>query len=102
MGGGGRIQSSNAGTGDVAVVLLGAIWGRDGLPRKTRSLINLAKLTALKRPRELKLHVHGALRNGVPSAEIREVLMQAAICCGVPAALDSFRVAGDAIRTFES
>ena len=80
----------------------GAVWGRDDLPRKTRSLLNLAMLTALNRPHELKVHVHGALRNGVTPVEIREVLMQAAIYCGAPAALDSFRVAKEAIRTFEA
>ena len=79
----------------------GAVWGRDDLPRQTRSLLNIAMLTALNRPHELKLHVQGALRNGVTSDEIRGVLLQAAIYCGVPAALDSFRVAGEAIKTFE-
>jgi 4-carboxymuconolactone decarboxylase len=79
----------------------GAVWGRDDLPRKTRSIINLAMLTALNRPHELKVHVQGALRNGVPVEEIRGVLLQAAIYCGMPAALDAFRVAQDAIKTFE-
>jgi 4-carboxymuconolactone decarboxylase len=69
------------------------IWNRPGLDRRTRSMINLAMLTALNRPHELKLHVKGALRNGVSAEEIREVLMQTAIYCGVPAAMDSFRVA---------
>lgn len=71
----------------------GAIWGREGLPRKTRSLLNLAMISALNRPHELKAHVKGALRNGVTKDEIREVLLQVAIYCGVPAAVDSFRVA---------
>lgn len=71
----------------------GAIWGREGLPRKTRSLLNLAMISALNRPHELKAHVEGALRNGVTKDEIREVLLQVAIYCGVPAAVDSFRVA---------
>lgn len=71
----------------------GAVWGRPGLPRKTRSLINLAMLTALNRPRELELHVRGALTNGVTQDEIREVLLQTAIYCGVPAAIESFRIA---------
>ncbi len=78
----------------------GAVWGRDGLPRKTRSLLNLAMLTALNRPHELKVHVQGALRNGVSAEEIREVLLQAAIYCGVPAAMDAFRVASEAIKSF--
>ena len=71
----------------------GAIWTRPGLPRKTRSLLNLAMLTALNRPHELKLHVRGALRNGCTRGEIMEVLLQAAVYCGVPAAIDGFRVA---------
>lgn len=71
----------------------GAIWNRPGLDRKTRSIINLAMLTALNRPHEIKLHVRGALNNGLTKEEIREVLLQTAIYCGVPAAIDSFRVA---------
>jgi 4-carboxymuconolactone decarboxylase len=71
----------------------GQIWTRPGLPRKTRSLLNLAMLTALNRPHELKLHLRGALRNGCTRAEIMEVLLQAAIYCGVPAAVDGFRIA---------
>ena len=75
----------------------GAIWTRPGLPRKTRSLVNLAMLTALNRPHELKLHVRGALQNGCTRDEIREVLLQAAIYCGVPAAIDGFRVAREVL-----
>lgn len=71
----------------------GAIWGRDGLPRKTRSMLNLAMLCALNRPHELKLHIGGALRNGVTIEEIQEVFMQVAVYVGVPAAVDGFRVA---------
>jgi 4-carboxymuconolactone decarboxylase len=71
----------------------GAIWARPGLERKTRSLLNLAMLTALNRPHELDLHVRGALRNGVSREEIREVFLQAAIYAGVPAANESFRIA---------
>ena len=71
----------------------GAIWTRPGLSRKTRSLINLAMLTALNRPHEIRLHLRGALANGCTKTEIREVLLQTAIYCGVPAAIDSFRVA---------
>ena len=77
----------------------GAIWTRPGLPRKTRSLVNLAMLTALNRPHELKLHVRGALRNGCTRDEIREVLLQTAIYCGVPAAIDGFRVAREVLDT---
>lgn len=71
----------------------GAVWSRPGLDRKTRSLINLAMLTALNRPHEVKLHLKGALNNGCSREEIREVLLQTAIYCGVPAAIDSFRLA---------
>jgi 4-carboxymuconolactone decarboxylase len=76
----------------------GAVWGRPGLPRKTRSMLNLAMLTALNRPHELKLHVKGALKNGVSREEIAEVLLQAAIYCGVPAAVDAFRTAREAFK----
>ena len=75
----------------------GAIWTRPGLPRKTRSLINLAMLTALNRPHEVRLHLRGALRNGCTRQEIMEVLLQAAIYCGVPAAIDSFRIAREVL-----
>ncbi|GAB3411864.1 carboxymuconolactone decarboxylase family protein [Schumannella luteola] len=71
----------------------GAVWTREGLPRETRSLINLAMLTALNRTHELGVHVRGAINNGVSVQEIQEVLMQTAIYVGVPAALESFRVA---------
>jgi len=76
----------------------GAVWTRDGLSRKVRSMLNLAMLTALNRPHELKMHVHGALRNGVSAAEIREVLLQATIYAGVPAGVDAFRVAREVLR----
>ena len=71
----------------------GDIWNRPGLDRRTRSLLNLAMLTALNRPHELELHIRGALRNGVTREEIREVFLQAGMYCGVPAAVDSFRTA---------
>ena len=71
----------------------GAVWTRPGLPRTMRSLINLAMLTALNRPHEVRLHLRGALRNGCTKEEIMEVLLQSAIYCGVPAALDSVRIA---------
>jgi 4-carboxymuconolactone decarboxylase len=76
----------------------GAVWGRPGLPKKTRSMLNLAMLTALGRPHELKLHVKGALKNGVTREEIMEVLLQTGIYCGVPAAVDAFRTARDAFK----
>jgi len=71
----------------------GAVWTRPGLSRRDRSLLNLAMLTALNRPHEVKIHLKGALRNGCTREEIREALLQAAIYCGVPAAVDSFRLA---------
>ena len=71
----------------------GAVWTRDGLPPATRSLINLAMLTALNRSHELAVHVRGALTNGVREDEIQEVLLQTAVYVGVPAAMESFRVA---------
>ncbi len=80
----------------------GAVWGREELSKPERSLINLAMISALNRPHELKLHVKGALRNGVPKEKIREVLLQVAIYCGVPAAVDSFRIAKEAIKEYEA
>ncbi|TML70695.1 MAG: 4-carboxymuconolactone decarboxylase [Actinobacteria bacterium] len=69
----------------------GEVWGRPGLPRKTRSLLNIGILTALNRPHELQLHTAGALRNGCSESEIVEVVLQTAIYCGVPAAVDGMR-----------
>lgn len=71
----------------------GTVWSSDGLERKTRSLINIAMLTALNRNHELAVHVRGALNNGATTREIQEVLIQTAIYAGVPAALESFRIA---------
>ncbi|MET0193757.1 MAG: carboxymuconolactone decarboxylase family protein [Hyphomicrobiaceae bacterium] len=79
----------------------GAVWGREGLSKKTRSVINLAMISALNRPHELKMHVKGALRNGLTREEIREVLLQVGIYCGVPAAVDSFRVAREALNEYD-
>ena len=69
----------------------GQIWSRDGLSRRDRSLLNIGMLCALNRPHELKTHVRGALTNGATREEIREVFMQVAIYCGVPAGVDAFR-----------
>ncbi|GLI26531.1 4-carboxymuconolactone decarboxylase [Agromyces rhizosphaerae] len=71
----------------------GAVWTRDGIDRRTRSLLNIAMLSALNRGHELGVHVRGAIRNGVSVEEIQEVLMQVAIYVGVPASLESFRIA---------
>ena len=76
----------------------GEVWGRPNLERKTRSLLNLAMLSALNRPHDIKLHVRGALNNGVSKDEIREVFLQVAIYCGVPAAMDSFRIAKEVFK----
>lgn len=80
----------------------GEIWSRPGLDRKTRSMLNLAMLTALNRPNEIRLHVRGAMNNGVTQAEMQEILLQACIYCGVPAALDSFKVANEIISQVEA
>ncbi|MEN9628176.1 MAG: hypothetical protein RJA10_1403 [Pseudomonadota bacterium] len=74
------------------------IWNRPGLDRKTRSIINLAMLIALNRPHELKLHVRGALNNGLSKDEMREVFLQAAVYCGVPAGIDAFRTAREVFK----
>jgi 4-carboxymuconolactone decarboxylase len=79
----------------------GWVWGREGLSRKQRSMINLAMISALNRPHELKLHVKGALVNGVTRDEIREVLLQVAIYCGIPAGIDSFRLAKEAFAEID-
>ena len=71
----------------------GAVWGREGLPRKTRSMLNLAMISILNRPHELKAHLRGALSNGVSKEEITEIFLQVAIYGGVPAAVDAFRTA---------
>jgi 4-carboxymuconolactone decarboxylase len=80
----------------------GAVWTRPELDRRTRSFLNLAMLTALNRPHEIKLHVLGALNNGLTRVEIREVFLQSAIYCGVPAALDAMRVAKEVFAEVDS
>ena len=72
-------------------------WGREGLSLKERSMINLAMISALNRPHELKLHIRGALRNGLSREQIREILLQVGIYCGVPAAVEAFRAAAEVI-----
>ena len=76
----------------------GEIWGRPGLDRRTRSLINLAMISALNRPHEVKAHVKGALNNGLTKDDIKEVFLQVAIYCGVPAGVDSFRAAQEVFK----
>ena len=76
----------------------GEIWSRPGIDRKARSMVNLAMLTALNRQHEVKLHVRGAINNGLTKDEIAEVFLQAMIYCGVPAAIDSFRNAREVFK----
>ena len=71
----------------------GEVWGRPGLDRRTRSIVNLAMLAAMAKPNELRIHTRGALTNGVTRAEIQEVFLQACIYCGVPTAGEAFKVA---------
>jgi 4-carboxymuconolactone decarboxylase len=80
----------------------GYIWGREGLPRKTRSMLNLAMLSALGRNHELAMHLKGALVNGVSKDEIKEVLLQVAVYCGVPAGVESFRVAREVFAKIDA
>ena len=79
----------------------GGVWNREGLSLKTRSLITLAALTALKCPQELKGHVRGALNNGCTVEEIRETLLHCAVYAGVPAAMDAFRAAQEVIKAHQ-
>lgn len=76
----------------------GYAWTREGLDRKTRSMLNLAMLTALSKPAELKLHVKGALANGVSVDEIKEILLHATVYCGIPAGLDAFKAAHEVLK----
>ena len=79
----------------------GAVWGREELPRRIRSLINLAMLTALNRPAELKFHIRGAINNGCTLTEIRETLLHTIAYCGFPAALESFKAAKEVLEEME-
>ena len=79
----------------------GRVWTREGLDRKTRSLINIAMLTALNRPHEIATHLRGALRNGCSQEEIVEVVLQTAVYCGVPAAIDTMRIAKEVFSSDE-
>ena len=74
------------------------VWNRPGLPRQTRSMLNLAMLSALGKEHELKLHINGALNNGLSKEQIREVFLQVAIYCGVPAAVVAFRCAKEVFK----
>jgi 4-carboxymuconolactone decarboxylase len=80
----------------------GAVWGREGLDRRARSLVNLGMIAALGRMHEFKLHVGGALRNGVTRDEIQEIILQVAVYCGFPAAIDAQRAAREAITAYDA
>lgn len=79
----------------------GDIWSRPGLSRRDRSLLNIGMISALNRPHELKLHIGAALNNGLTKDEIREAILQVAVYCGIPAGMDSMRIAREAIAEHE-
>ncbi|GAA4390022.1 carboxymuconolactone decarboxylase family protein [Tsukamurella soli] len=79
-------------------VCFGRTWARDGIDRKQRSIINIAMLTALNRPNQLRHHIEGALTNGCTVAELKEILLQTAVYCGLPAAGEAFRIAEEVLR----
>jgi len=79
----------------------GEVWTRDVLSKKTRSLITIAMLAALKMPAELKAHVLGALRNGCTVEEIQEVLLQSTVYCGIPSGVEAFRNAKEVIENWQ-
>ncbi len=79
-------------------VCFGGVWARKGIDRKMRSIINIAMLTALNRPAKLRNHLEGALKNGVTLEEIQEILLQAAVYCGLPATGDAFDIAEDVLK----
>ncbi|MDQ6434290.1 carboxymuconolactone decarboxylase family protein [Mesorhizobium sp. LHD-90] len=74
------------------------IWNRPGIDRRMRSVLNLGMIAALNRPHELKLHVRGAINNGLSKDELKEIFLQVGVYCGVPAALDSFRIAKEVFK----
>jgi len=80
----------------------GRVWSRPGLSRRDRSVINLAMISALNRPHELKLHVKAALTNGLSRSEISEIFLQIAIYCGLPAGIDSVRIAREAFAELDA
>lgn len=80
----------------------GEVWSRPGLSKKTRSLINIAMLSALNRPDELRIHLRGALNNGCTADEIQEVLLQATVYCGAPAGVEGFRIASEVLGEYHA
>jgi 4-carboxymuconolactone decarboxylase len=79
----------------------GTVWNRPGLDRRSRSMLNLAMISALNRPNELKLHVKAGLKNGLTKDEIKEIFLQVAVYCGIPAGIDSFRLAREAFEEMD-
>ena len=79
-------------------VCFGRTWAREGIDRKLRSILNVSMLTALNRPNQLRSHLEGALNNGWTVDELREVLLHAAVYCGLPAAVDAFKVAEEVLK----
>jgi 4-carboxymuconolactone decarboxylase len=77
------------------------IWNRPGLDRRSRSILNLGMIAALNRPHELKIHIRGAITNGITKQELQEIFLQVAVYCGLPAALDSFRIAKEAFKELD-
>ncbi len=82
-------------------VCFGTVWSRPGIDRKTRSILNIAMLTALGRPNQLRSHIEGAINNGCTKDELREILLHTAVYAGLPAAVDAFRVAEEILRKKE-
>ena len=80
----------------------GTVWQREGLPRRDRSLMTVVMLVALNRPHELRLHLRGALNNGLSREELREALLHAAVYCGMPAAVDAFRAAREVFAELDA
>lgn len=99
------ISAADAFTADLQRYLTktcwGEVWGRPGLDKRTRSFLNLSMISALNRPHELKLHIRGALNNGLTREEIKEVFLQVAIYCGAPAAIESFRCAREVFEEID-
>ena len=74
------------------------IWNRPDLDRRSRSILNLGMIAALNRPHELKIHIRGAINNGISKEELREIFLQISVYCGAPAGLDSFRIAKEVFK----
>lgn len=81
-----------------AAVCFGRVWSRDGIDRKLRSILNIAMLTALNRPVQLRVHVEGALNNGCTPGELQEILLQTAVYCGLPAATEAVKITEEVLR----